>query len=77
MTERSARGASTVVATLAVWAYAGLGCILFVAEAAVGPVALSLDAVHGIHWADLVAVVAFPAWAFLVSRSFWRRPAPR
>jgi hypothetical protein len=69
-----------VAATLAVWAYAGVGCILFIAEAMVGPVLFSLDYAHGVHLGDLVALVAFPAWAFFVSRSFWRhdrQPATR
>jgi hypothetical protein len=63
-----------VVATLAVWAYAGVGCILMIADTHLGPTLYSFDDYHGVHLGDLVSLVAFPAGAFVVSRSFWRRP---
>lgn len=70
-----------VTATIAVWAFAGVGCILVIAESMVGPTLFSLDDVHGVHLGDVLACVGFPAWAFFVSRSFWRsdrrHPAPR
>ena len=57
--------------TLLVWAFAGVSCVLFVGEAAYGPVLFVLDQAHGIHLGDLVACVGFPAWAYAVTRGFW------
>ena len=62
-----------VVATLGVWAFAGLVCILVISRSTVGPTLYSIDAVHGIHLGDVVSLLGFPAWAFVVSRTFWRR----
>ena len=61
-----------VLWTVGVWVFAGVACLAFVAESMVGPVLFRLDHAHGIHLGDVLAVVAFPAWAFWLSRSFWR-----
>jgi hypothetical protein len=60
-----------VLWTIGVWAFAGTSCLLFLADSTIGPTLFSMDYAHGIHLGDLVAVVAFPAWAWWVSRSFW------